>query len=169
MTLMPNPKSETKAAPSPSGGADVFGAMRNEMNHVFDRFETGWAPFPAALGRMFGHDTVIPQLDVHENGSELKIDVELPGVDEKDVSITLANGMLKVKGEKKSEREQSEENYHLSERSYGSFERSIRMPDTIDEASLSANFENGILRIVAQKRPDAIKPERKIEIKSSKA
>lgn len=81
--------------------------------------------------------------------------------------MTLASGILTIKGEKKSEREEKKENYYMAERSYGSFERSLRLPDTIDESKVEARFDQGVLKVVAQKRPDAMKAEKKIEIKKS--
>src|SRR5690606_27285121 len=98
---------------------------------------------------------------------QITIEVDLPGVDEKDGSVTMANGMLTIKGEKKSEREEKAENYHMAERSYGTFERSLTLPDTIDEEQITAQFDKGVLKITAQKRPEAVKAEKKIEIKTA--
>lgn len=147
--------------------ADIFSTMRNEMDRMFERFEHGWPRWPTALARGFERDMMVPELDVHDNGKQLTIEVDLPGVEEKDVSVTLANGMLTIKGEKKTEREEKKESYFMAERSYGSFERTLRMPDTIDENKLEAKFDKGVLKIVAQKKPEAVKAEKKIEIKKS--
>ncbi len=145
--------------------ADFLSTMRSEMDRVFDRFEHGWPRWPTMLGRGFGRDTMVPELDVHDNGKQLTIECDLPGVDEKDVTVTLVNGMLTIKGEKKSEREEKKENYYMAERSYGSFERTLRMPDTIDENKLEAKFDKGVLKVIAAKKPEAVKAEKKIEIK----
>ena len=102
---------------------------------------------------------MVPELDVHDNGKQLTIEVDLPGVDEKDVTLTLANGMLTIKGEEKKE------SYYMAERCYGAFERSLRLPDSIDEAKLEAKFDKGVLKVTAQKKPEAVKGEKKIEIK----
>jgi HSP20 family protein len=156
----------TKAnAKVPTRQPDIFGAMRDEMDRVLERFETGWPHLPNLFSRSNGHDWMVPQLDIHDNGKQLAIDVDLPGVDEKDVTVTLANGMLIIKGEKKSEHEEKKENCYVAERSYGTFERSLRLPDTIDDAKLEARFDKGVLKILAQKKPEAVKAERKIEIK----
>lgn len=146
---------------------DVFGAMRDEMDRLFERFERGWPRWPTPLGRTFESEAMVPSIDVHDNGKQLTIEADLPGVDEKDVTVTLANGLLTIKGEKKSEREEKDKSYYLAERSYGSFERSLRLPDTIDEGKLEAQFEKGVLRVTAPKKPEAIKAEKKIEIKKS--
>jgi HSP20 family protein len=95
------------------------------------------------------------------------IEAELPGVEEKDVSVTLANGLLTIKGEKKEQHEEKGETHYLSERSFGMFERSLRLPDTIDETKVEAKFDKGVLKITAAKKPEAVKAERKIEVKKS--
>lgn len=152
---------------NPSGHrpVDVFGAMRNEMDRMFERFEHGWPSLPRVFGRDVVQGAMLPEIDVHDDAKSLTIEVDLPGVDEKDVSVTLTNGLLTIKGEKKSEREEKKDNYYMAERSYGAFERSLRMPDTIDDGKLEAKFDKGVLKIVAQKKPEAVKAERKIEIK----
>jgi HSP20 family protein len=139
--------------------------MRDEMDRIFERFEHGWPRWPALLRRE-GVITV-PELDVRENTNSIVVEAELPGVDEKDVTVTLVNGVLTIKGEKKQEKEEKGENYYLAERSFGSFERAIRLPDTVDEAKVEAKFDKGVLRVTAAKKPEAVKAERKIEIKKA--
>ncbi len=154
--------------PAPHRQTDVFGAMRDEMDRMFERFEHGWPRWPAALLRgSNGRDLLVPELDVHESDKQFMIEVDLPGVEEKDVTVSLANGLLTIKGEKKVDREEKKDNYYMAERSYGSFQRSLRLPDTIDDTKLEARFDKGVLKIAAQKKPDAIRAERKIEIKKS--
>jgi HSP20 family protein len=88
----------------------------------------------------------------------------LPGIDEKDVEVLVRDGVLSLKGEKKSERDEKKDNYHLVERSYGSFERSFQLPDSADEAQIKADFNKGVLRVVVPKRAEAVKTEKKIPI-----
>ena len=164
------PKSEvTKPTQSQvSRPTDIFGAMRDEMDRMFERFEHGWPRLPSLLTRGMGREgMMLPEVDVHENEKQVTIEVDLPGVDEKDVSVTMANGVLTIKGEKKSEREEKKANYVMSERTYGTFERSLTLPETIDENQIEAQFDKGVLRVIAQKRPEAVKPEKKIEIKKA--
>ncbi|HEY7548570.1 MAG TPA: Hsp20/alpha crystallin family protein [Hyphomicrobiaceae bacterium] len=142
---------------------DIFSAMRDDMDRLFERFEHGWPRWPTALGRAEG--MTVPELDVRESANAVTVEAELPGVDEKDVSVTLANGVLTIKGEKKQESEKKGENYHVTERSFGSFERSILLPDSIDESKVEAKFDKGVLKVSAAKKPEAVKAERKIEIK----
>ena len=141
---------------------DIFSAMRDEMDSIFDRLENGRPRWPS-LFRRDGAFTM-PDLDVHENADAIVVEAELPGVDEKDVSVMLANGILTIKGEKKQEKEENAGNYHLNERNFGSFQRSIRLPDTVDDAKVAAKFDKGVLTVTAAKKPEAVKAERKIEI-----
>jgi HSP20 family protein len=108
---------------------------------------------------------LVPRMDVKETDKEIIIEAELPGLEEKDVSLTLQNGILTVQGEKKIEYDEEKENYHMMERSYGSFQRSLRLPDTVDEDKVEARFENGILRVTLPKRSEAGGAQRKIDIK----
>ena len=128
---------------------DIFGAMREEMDKMFERFEHGLPRWPTLFRQ--GNGIVVPELDVRENSTSITVEAELPGVDEKDVSVTLANGVLTIKGEKKQGKEEKGENFYRTERSYGAFERSLRLPDTIDEAEVDAKFDKGVLTITAAK------------------
>lgn len=148
-----------------SGPRDIFGAMRDELDRMFERFEQGWPRWPALLRR--DAEFTVPELDVRENANSIVVEAELPGVDEKDVSVTLANGILTIKGEKRHDKEEKSENYYLAERSFGGFERAIRLPDIIDDAKVEAKFDKGVLKVTAGKKPEAMKAERKIEIRKA--
>jgi HSP20 family protein len=139
--------------------------MRDEMDRMFQRFEHGFPRWPDFFHHASGNGIVVPELDAREGATYMTIEAELPGVDEKDISVTLANGMLMIKGEKKQSREEKNESFHLTERSYGSFERSLRLPDSIDETKVDAKFDKGVLKVTCAKKPEAIKAERRIEIK----
>ena len=155
-------KSSEKSVRAPH---DIFSAMRDEMDRMFERFEHGWPRWPALFRR--NGDFAVLNLDVREDTNSIVVEAELPGVDEKDVSVTLANGMLTIKGEKKHEKEEKGESYYLTERSFGSFQRAIRLPDTVDDAKVEAKFDKGVLKVTAAKKPEAVKAERKIEIKKT--
>ena len=147
---------------------DFFSAIRDEMGRVFDQFERGRLRWPSPWRRESGARALMsPELDVRENADRITIEAELPGVDEKDISVTVANGMLTIKGEKKQEKEERNENYYLAERSYGTFQRSLRLPDSIDDSKVEAKFAKGVLKVTAAKRPEAVKAERRIEIKKA--
>src|SRR5262245_52608794 len=145
---------------------DLFSTMRNEMNRMLERFEHDWPRLPGLFGRA-GTTSMVTELDVRKDGKQLTIEADLPGLAEKDVTLTLRDGVLTIKGERKQEREEKAENYHMMERSFGSFERSLRLPDTIDENSVEARFDKGVLKVTAAKRPDAVKAERTIAIKKA--
>ena len=144
---------------------DPFAEMRAEMDRVFDSF-LGRSFFgrPALFGRPAAATTIAPDLDIRENDKEIVLEAELPGIDEKNVGVVVRNGVLSLKGEKKSERDEKNDTYHLVERSYGSFERSFQLPDSADEAEIRADFIKGVLRVVIPKRPEAVKAEKKIPI-----
>ena len=113
-------KTETGAAPV-QRYIDPFTAVRAEMDRVFNSFlGRGFGRFPM-LSRGEESDAVVPSIDMRETETELVVEAELPGMDEKDITVTLSNRVLTLKGEKKSEREEKKDDYHLMERSYGSF------------------------------------------------
>jgi len=130
--------------------APVFG-LRREIDRLFDdafsRDGMGWSP----------------AVDIKENESELRVEVELPGLKPEEVEITAENGILTLRGEKKSERKEGDESrFHLVERTYGSFARTFQLPTGVDESKIEADFENGLLAI---RIPKAALPQpRRIEI-----
>jgi HSP20 family protein len=144
---------------------DPFSEMRAEMDRLFDSF-LGRRFFdrPALVGGTEGAATVAPDIDIRENDKEIILEAELPGIDEKNVEIVVRNGVLLLRGEKKSERDEKRGTYHLVERSYGGFERSFQLPDSADEAQITADFSKGVLRVVVPKRAEAIKTEKRISI-----
>src|SRR3974390_3072985 len=117
---------------------DIFAAMRDEMDKMFERFEHGFPRWPALFRRASDNGIVVPELDVRDNATSMTVEAELPGVEEKDISVTLANGVLTIRGEKKQSKEEKNESVYLTERSYGSFERSLRLPESIDESNVDA-------------------------------
>lgn len=159
------PNLEPAKSTTPPATTDVFDAMRQEMNRLFDSFDRGWPSFPSLLTRGNGGQFLSCDVDVRDDGKALVIEAELPGVTEKDVTVTFANGLLTIAGEKKVEREEKKADYFMSERSFGSFRRALRLPDTIDESKIEATFDKGVLRVTATKKPEAVKAERKIEVK----
>ena len=106
----------------------------------------------------------MPKLDIAELKDKYEVKAELPGIDEKDINLSVEDGLLKISGEKKSETENKEKGYYLKECSYGSFSRSVRLPDNIAEDKIAANFSKGVLTIDMPKKSDAISKSRKIAI-----
>jgi HSP20 family protein len=133
--------------------------MRREMDRLWDSF---FEERPRKKGEEVGE--WLPSLDVSETKNDLVVKAELPGMDPKDIDISLSEGILNIKGEKKQEKEEKEENYHLIERSYGSFTRSVRLPREVQSDKISASFKNGVLRVTLPKSEEAKKKEVKIKV-----
>ncbi len=140
---------------------DPFLSFRQEFDRLFDDFFTG-----SGLTRASGQEIAMtPSIDVCETDNSLQVKAELPGVDESDIDVELNGDILSIRGEKKSDYEQTEQNYHLVERSYGSFARSIRLPFTVDQDKVDASFDKGVLTITLPKPADAQKLTKKISVK----
>jgi HSP20 family protein len=142
---------------------EPFASLRRDMERVFEDFsrDFGWgAPALAGAG-------TAPRLNVSETESEIKLEAELPGVDEKDVEVLLEDGRLTVRGEKKQEKEEKKQDYYLHERSYGSFARSIALPFEADPDKIKASFAKGVLTVTVPKPPEAKAKQKKIPIAKS--
>jgi HSP20 family protein len=105
-----------------------------------------------------------PAVDVVEKDKAYEITAELPGMEEKDIEVKFADGVLSVTGEKKEEKEEKKKDWYLSERRYGSFQRAFRVPEGVDADKIEATFKNGVLTVSLPKSPEAIKREKKIPI-----
>jgi HSP20 family protein len=162
--------------PEPSAGEwRPLANLRREIDRLFDDFHLGaWrrpvgrTPFdvePFWRGELsFGK---APVVDIAEREKEYEITAELPGMDEKNIDVKFADGILTIKGEKKEEREEKKKDYYLSERRFGSFQRSFQVPDGVDADKIEASFKNGVLTVVLPKSAEAQKQEKKIAIKKA--
>jgi HSP20 family protein len=126
--------------------------LRREVDHLWGRF-TGGKP-AAWLGGEWA-----PSLDVSETKDKIVVKAEALAIDPKAMDIALSDGVLTIKGEKKKDREEEDENYHLVERSYGSFSRSVRLPLEVQEDKVKASYKDGVLTITLPKTERAIKIE----------
>ena len=137
--------------------------FHRRMDNLFDDFLTG---FGITRWPMTDADKVImtPTMDVSETEDEITVSADLPGMDEKDIQVTLDNGVLTLRGEKKRESEEKKRNYHLVERSYGEFYRAIPLPSEIDADKVSARFKKGVLTVSIPKAASEKKSEKKINI-----
>ncbi len=106
-----------------------------------------------------------PAVDVAETPEKVTVKAELPGIEPKNIDISMVGDVLTIKGEKKSEREEKKENYHLVERSYGSFSRALRLPAAVDADKIEAKYDKGVLTVTCPKK-EPIKPKA-IEIKTT--
>ncbi|MDH5558132.1 MAG: Hsp20/alpha crystallin family protein [Alphaproteobacteria bacterium] len=169
----------TKITPRHDNGKQapaVFGSLtglRDEMNHLFDEFFTGFERRTPDLFRPYEPGWLLggrrgeltPAVDVAEDDKAVTLTAELPGMKEEDVEVVLRDDMLTVKGEKKSEREEKKENYHLTERRYGAFERTFRLPEMADADHIKAAIAEGVLTVTIPKKAEAkTKVEKKIKV-----
>jgi HSP20 family protein len=138
-----------------------FLTLHREMNRVFDDVFRGFDLAPFGTDRLFDRAMGWPNIEVSETDKDIKVTAELPGLEEKDVQLELANGVLSIKGEKKTETEDKERLF--SERSYGRFERRIPVED-VDEGRVSANFKNGVLTVTMPKAPQIQSKVKRIAI-----
>jgi HSP20 family protein len=135
-------------------------ALHREMNRLFDNFFRGLDfPFAGPAGWSVG---AWPNVEVGDNDDAVTVVAELPGLDEKDIEVSLHEGVLTIRGEKKSESQSPV----YSERWHGRFERMVRLGPDIDPDKVSASFKNGVLTVTAQKRPQAQRQTRRIEVRS---
>ena len=123
---------------------DYFGPGRRALKPL----ETEWAPV----------------VDISESADQVTVKAEIPGLEPKDIDISLSGDLLTIKGEKKSEREEKDENYHLVERSYGSFSRSLRLPVSVEADKIEASYKQGVLTITCPKKEEV--KAKAIEIKA---
>ena len=133
-----------------------------EIEETGRRFEDIFGrPFLPGIWRVFPSEEMVwaPAIDVLEQEDEFSVKVELPGVKEEDVNVTVAGSTLTIEGEKKAESEVKRKGYYYSETSYGSFSRSITIPSTVDASKIEANYDKGILEITLPKTPE-VKPKK---------
>ncbi len=110
----------------------------------------------------------IPPVDIYEDEHNVTVKMEVPGIEEKDLDIRVENNMLTVRGERKFEKDEKEENFHRIERRYGTFTRSFALPNTVDTEHVQANYENGILRIQLAKKAEAKPKQIKVNLGGQK-
>ena len=131
--------------------------LRSEMDRL-------WDDYFGPGRRAFKAESWVPSVDVSETDDKIVVKAEIPGMDSKDIDISLSGDILTIKGEKKSEREEKEENYHLVERSYGTFARSLRLPVGVEADKIEASYKQGVLTVTCPKKEEVkAKP---IEIKA---
>ena len=148
-------------SPARSGGeADPFAMMRREMDRMFESFSRDWG-MPAVAGGFAS-----PKVDVAETDKGLEISAELPGIDQRDIQLDLADGILTIKAEHKEEKEEKDEkkHYHLVERSQGTYLRRFAIPFEPEADKVDASFANGVLKVMVPRSKAAEKKVKKIKI-----
>ena len=125
-----------------------FALMQNRMNRMYQDYTPG-------MEEQLSSAQIVPPVDVYEDEHHLTLKAELAGIDPKDVDVRVENNILTIRGERKFEKEEKEENFHRIERRYGTFTRSFTLPNTVNPDSVKADYENGVLKIEFEKRAEA--------------
>ncbi len=160
MTLIRwNPVRDVTAWNPVSDMTSEFLNMQREIDRMFDRFRGGVAD------EGYNGGTFLPAVDIVERQNDFTIKAELPGVKKEDVKITLQNGTLTIRGEKKHEEEKKGENLHRVERSYGAFQRSFTLPNSVSSERVEASYDNGILTVTLPKVEEAKPKEIEVKVK----
>ncbi|HYG11713.1 MAG TPA: Hsp20/alpha crystallin family protein [Pyrinomonadaceae bacterium] len=131
--------------------------LQDEVNRLFS----------SNLSRSFGDEGIArgawaPTVDIYENKDQIVLEAELPGMNREDFELSIENNVLTLRGERRFEKRDESDNYHRVERSYGSFTRSFTLPQTVSPENVAAEYKNGVLRVVLQKREEV--KARRIEI-----
>jgi HSP20 family protein len=160
---------------APARTPDAWHSFRSEMDRVFDRF-AGSFHLPS-WRQMFKADPALhdagffafstPAVDMTEDDNAYKITAELPGLEEKNIDVAVSGDMLTLKGEKHYEKDEKDKNHYMSERAYGSFQRSFTLPDGVDRDKITAELSKGVLTITLPRSGEAQKPQKKIEVKTA--
>lgn len=149
-----------------------FDTLRGEIDRLFDDFHPlSWRmprrlPSLAQAGRPFAFP-VAPAMDLVEKDGTYRITAELPGMDASDVEVKIADGMLTVRGEKKEEKEEKDGDRYLSERRYGAFQRTFRVPPSVETDKIEANFSKGVLTVTLPKSAEARESEKRIKVNAA--
>jgi HSP20 family protein len=152
--------------------SDPWQSFRGEMDRLFDRFAGFGLP---SLRRSFdllpsfepSFSFNVPAVDVTEDDKAYKVAAELPGLDEKDIEVSVTGDVLTIKGEKRQEKEEKNKNWYVSERAYGSFQRAFTLPEGVDRSKIAAEFSKGVLTVTLPKSAQAQKQQQKIEVKAT--
>jgi HSP20 family protein len=156
---------QTTGEAKPSSIAVPFLSLREDLDRLFDNFFL--SPFSRrfldvdSLRRWGVHaNGVTPRMDVVETEDNIEVSAELPGIAEADIDVSIAEGMITIRGEKKLVRDNKKGDLHLSERSFGTFTRSFRMPDNVDDENITATFDKGVL-LLSMPKKEKVQPHRK--------
>ena len=133
--------------------------FRNEMDRLWNRFFSE-TPFPSTFTEEW-----LPSVDISETKDNFIVKAELPGLEAKDVDVSISGDLLTIKGEKKKEEEEKDEHHHYLERYSGSFQRSFRLPVNVQADKVEANFDKGVLKVTLPKVEEAKKKEIEIKVK----
>ena len=169
-------KSLSKAAET----VTPLASLREEVDSLFDRFSEDWPHLPNLFGKGWSYPVadlerrfnmskleLTPRVDVSESDQKYSIEMELPGMTAENIDITTGDDSLTVKGHKQDEHEEKNKNYHVKERSFGSFQRSFRIPNGVDQSKIEATYANGVLDIALPKTEDIETKKRSVKVKTA--
>src|SRR6266567_9610396 len=131
-------------------------ALQNRVNSLFREMNEGDSPLTTA--------SFVPAVDIYEDSNKVVLKLEVPGIEEKYLDVRVENNTLTVKGERKFEKEEKEENFHRIERRYGSFYRAFTLPSTVDTENVHASYNAGVLKLELNKKPEAQPKQIKINV-----
>jgi HSP20 family protein len=131
-------------------------SMQNRLNSIFRDLNEGDSPLTTA--------SFVPAVDIYEDAQKVVLKLEVPGIDQKDLDIRVENNTLTVKGERKFEKEEKEENFHRIERRYGSFFRAFTLPSSVNTEDVQASYDAGVLKLELAKKPEAQPKQIKINV-----
>jgi len=168
--IKPVAENKTEVAETPAGSWPFengiftrFDNLRKEMDHVFNQFSDRFGLFPAA-GDL---PSQVPSWDVSETETQILIAVEMPGIAQDDIDVSLNDNVLSISGEKQESRQSDDENRRVTERSFGRFERSMTLPFTCGPECVTAEYSNGVLNITVEKPAVQESKVKKVEIKTA--
>ena len=163
MNLVPWKGKKREAASDLLDLAAPAARMRNEMERLFERFLNGTGLDWPIESFAFGPE--VPALDITETDDQVVVRTELPGVDPKELEVSVTGDMLSISGEKKSQMEKKGENFYHSERRFGMFRRTVRLPSHVDRDRVTADYTNGVLTITLKKHESA--KAKKVPVRTS--
>ncbi len=169
-TNIPVTQETAKASfPAAVGPWMGFGSLRDEMERLFDAFEprVWFDRAPVEMRRSGMEFPLSPAVDLTEDEKGYAITAELPGLAPDAIDVKISNGTLSISGEKSEERNEKDANYRLSERRWGSFQRTIRMPENVEHDKIDAQYSQGVLTVHLPKSKAAMESERKISVKAA--
>ncbi len=166
-------KTEEKGTASTVRAWGPFDSLRREIDQLFNEFGGGGWRWPRSFfdiepfRRTEAAFAAVPAVDVTETDKAYEITAELPGMNDKNVEVKMADGILTIKGEKQEEKEEKKKDYYLRERNFGSFQRAFQVPDGVDADKIEASFKNGVLTVTLPKSAEALKTAKKIDVKAA--
>ena len=143
-----------------------FSTMQDRMSRMNRLFRESYSP--EGPEEALTTTSFAPPVDIYEDGHNITLKIEVPGIDEKDIDVRIENNTLTVHGERKIEKEEKEENFRRVERQYGSFTRSFTLPSSVDSGQVSAHYDNGVLKIKLAKKAEAKPKQIKVNVGSEK-